>query len=121
MSIIASARLRPPPLTRSSRTESNAPESERPPSIVGPSSAWSASVTPSFSVTSMRPSRASIQLELPLRVLISPLCPIMCSGCARSQLGNVFVEKRLCTKDRYVVKFSSWRSGKYGITWSGLS
>ena len=42
-------------------------------------------------------SRARIQLTLPRSVLISPLCAIIRYGCASSQLGNVFVEKRECT------------------------
>ena len=43
------------------------------------------------------PSRARIQLKLPLTVLISPLCAIMRYGCASSQEGKVLVEKRWCT------------------------
>ena len=42
-------------------------------------------------------SRARIQLMLPRSVLISPLWAIIRYGCASSQLGNVFVEKRECT------------------------
>ena len=37
-------------------------------------------------------SRAAIQLRLPLRVLISPLCERNRNGCARNQFGKVFVE-----------------------------
>ena len=68
--------------------------------MVKPSAFWVSREMPSFSVTSTRPSRARIQLALPLSVLISPLCPIMRNGCARSHDGNVFVEKRLCTSER---------------------
>ena len=39
-------------------------------------------------------SRASIRSTLPRMVLISPLCSRKRLGCARSQLGVVFVEKR---------------------------
>ena len=42
-------------------------------------------------------SRASIRSALPRIVLISPLCMMRRFGCARSQLGFVFVEKRECT------------------------
>src|SRR3989338_10496719 len=38
--------------------------------------------------------RGCIQLMLPRSVLISPLWAMYRYGCARSQLGNVFVEKR---------------------------
>uniref|UniRef100_A0A0A9ERY2 Uncharacterized protein n=1 Tax=Arundo donax TaxID=35708 RepID=A0A0A9ERY2_ARUDO len=88
--ITASGRLRPP-RTRSSRTLSNAPESEEVASTIGRSIDSSSFVRPSFSL-SMRPSRAVIQFLFPLRVLISPLWPKTRIGCARSQLGKVFVE-----------------------------
>jgi hypothetical protein len=39
-------------------------------------------------------SRASSQLMFPSMVLISPLWQRSRNGCARSQLGSVFVEKR---------------------------
>ena len=100
ISITASASERPPPRTSSSSTASNAPESDKPPSMVKPSAFWVSFETPSFVVTSTSPSRARIQLALPFSVLISPLCPIMCNGCARSHDGKVFVEKRLCTSER---------------------
>ena len=41
----------------------------------------------------MTPCRANIQFMFPRRVLISPLWHINRLGWARSQLGNVFVEK----------------------------
>lgn len=45
-------------------------------------------------VWSMTASRARIQLMLPRRVLISPLCPSERNGCASGHLGIVLVEKR---------------------------
>ena len=42
-------------------------------------------------------SRANILSAFPRIVLISPLWRIRRFGCARSQLGSVFVEKRECT------------------------
>ncbi len=54
---------------------------------------------------------AFIQLTLPRSVLISPLCAMKRFGCARSQLGNVFVEKRECTSASAVTMLSSRRSG----------
>ena len=57
-------------------------------------------------------SRARIQLTLPRSVLISPLCAIMRYGCASSQLGNVFVEKREWTSASALANRSSARSGK---------
>src|SRR5471032_2031491 len=41
--------------------------------------------------------RACIQLMLPRKVLISPLCEMYRYGCARPQDGKVLVEKRECT------------------------
>ena len=43
------------------------------------------------------PSRARIQLMLPVSVLISPLCAMKRYGCASGHDGNVFVLKRWCT------------------------
>ena len=56
-------------------------------------------------------SRALIQLRLPRTVLISPLCAMKRNGCASGQLGNVFVENRLCTRASAVSNRSSDRSG----------
>ncbi len=39
-----------------------------------------------------RPWRLRIQLMLPLKVLISPLCAINLNGCDKSQVGKVLVE-----------------------------
>ena len=58
-------------------------------------------------------SRARIQLTFPRSVLISPLWAIIRYGCASSQLGNVFVEKREWTRASALVIRSSPRSGKY--------
>ena len=57
-------------------------------------------------------SRARIQLTLPRSVLISPLWATIRYGCASSQLGNVFVEKRECTRASALVRRSSARSGE---------
>ncbi len=56
-------------------------------------------------------SRARIQLTLPRSVLISPLWAIIRYGCASSQLGNVFVEKREWTSASADLVRSSCRSG----------
>ena len=42
-------------------------------------------------------------------------------GCARAQLGNVFVLNLLCTSERYAVNRSFCRSGKYARSCAGLS
>ncbi len=56
-------------------------------------------------------SRASIQATFPSIVLISPLWQSMRNGCARSQLGSVFVEKRWWKIANAAVHSASWRSG----------
>ena len=58
-------------------------------------------------------SRARCQLRLPRSVLISPLWASIRYGCASSQLGKVFVEKREWTSARRETSRSSLRSGKY--------
>jgi len=93
--ITASGKLLPDRM-RSSRTLSNAPESEEVASTIGRSFDISSLDRPS-SLHFKRPSRAFIQFLFPLRVLISPLCPKTRIGCARSQLGKVFVENLECT------------------------
>ena len=55
-------------------------------------------------------SRAFIQLRLPSRVLISPLCPIMRNGCASFQFGSVLVAKRWWKSARPEMVRSSARS-----------
>ena len=57
-------------------------------------------------------SRARIQLTLPRSVLISPLCAISRYGCASSQLGNVFVEKREWTSASALATRSSREVGE---------
>ena len=96
-----------PASTSSSSTLSNVAESEPPWRTTGISFCRS---LPNSSEASCD-SRARIQLTLPRSVLISPLWAIMRYGCASSQLGNVFVEKREWTSARRVVKRSSLRSG----------
>ena len=48
------------------------------------------------------PSRARIQLRLPITVLISPLWAIRRYGWASGHDGKVLVEKRECTRARAV-------------------
>ena len=55
-------------------------------------------------------SRASIHPRLPRMVLISPLCANSRNGCARLQVGNVFVLKRECTIASPLVKYGWVRS-----------
>lgn len=45
----------------------------------------------------MSASLVRIEFRLPARVLISPLCAMRRNGCARFQLGKLFVENRECT------------------------
>ena len=66
-------------------------------------------------------SRARIQLRLPRAVLISPLWAMKRNGCASGQLGNVLVEKRLCTTATAEAMRSSRRSGKKRSSWSVVS
>ena len=75
----------------SARTRGRTRPSRRPPSSI--SGRQSARSSPNASEESTA-SRARIQLTLPRTVLISPLWAIIRSGCASSQLGAVFVEKR---------------------------
>ena len=84
-------------MSMNSRTLSKLPESEQSGSTIGNSFSMS---SPKSSL-SMTPWRAFIQLMLPRRVLISPLWLMKRFGCARSQLGKVFVEKRECTIARW--------------------
>ncbi len=82
-----------PLITRNSNVLSSMAESE--PSVLMTGSTFcSCPLKCSDSIVS---SRASILSAFPLIVLISPLCTIKRFGCARSQLGFVFVEKRECT------------------------
>ncbi len=96
---------------------SNVAESEPPGRTIGMTFCRS---SPKSSVASEL-SRARIQLMLPISVLISPLWAITRNGCASSQLGNVFVEKRECTSASALVKRSSCRSGKKPVTCREMS
>ena len=78
-----------PLITRNSRTLSSEAESLFPGSITGKISERS----PSLSDLS-NDSRASIQSLFPRIEFNSPLCPSILKGCARSQLGKVFVLNR---------------------------
>ena len=80
----ASARSLSCPRTTRSRALSRSAESDP---------AWSSAGARPGS-TSCDRSRASIHATLPSIVLISPLWQRSRNGCARSQLGSVFVEKR---------------------------
>ena len=109
MSIIMTwGRLRPPSI-RNSTTLSRMPESELPSCVMGRIFEISSSEK---SEDSMSASRERIQLTLPRRVLISPLCASMRKGCARGHVGSVLVEKRLWMRARADSKASSLRSGK---------
>ena len=99
MSGRTSGRDRPPARTRNSRTQSADPESLRLGSTTGYSSVRTRLPK---RLELMTPSRAFIRFTLPRSVLISPLWANIRSGCARSQLGNVLVLKRVCTSARYV-------------------
>ena len=85
-----------PVINRNSSALSSPLVSEQSGSMTGKSDDRS-SLKSSLCIT---PSRARIQFRLPRKVLISPLWAIMRIGCARSQLGNVLVEKRACTMAR---------------------
>jgi len=98
-----------PECTSSSSTASKAPLSLWPAGTMGSSCSSSPGDSRS-SAHPIAPSRARIQLALPLRVLISPLCPSIRMGCARCHAGNVLVLKRLCTSARWLRKASLCRS-----------
>ena len=84
--IIAWSRSRPDCTTRS-RTLSSIALSLPPGRITGSRSRIRSRQTPERSA----PSRARIQFTFPHSVLISPLWASRRNGCARGQLGNVFV------------------------------
>ena len=88
-----------PLMTRNSKTLSSEAESLMPGCTMGESSL----ISPSASHASTD-SRACIQPRLPRMVLISPLCASRRKGCARLQVGKVFVLNLLCTSDRPLVK-----------------
>ena len=97
-----------PPRCSSSSTSSNEAVSLPSGSQIGNSRLRSPGIRSLSSVAS----RARIQLRLPRAVLISPLCAMKRNGCASGQLGNVFVENRLCTMHRADSTRWSRRSGK---------
>ncbi len=97
-----------PLITRNSSVLSNIAESE-PDALTAGSTLCSCPARCSDSIVS---SRASILSALPRMVLISPLCTIKRFGCARSQLGLVFVEKRECTIASADSNSLSCKSGK---------
>ncbi len=96
-----------PASTSSSSTLSSVAVSEPPGRITGSTFCRSSPKSSDASCDS----RARIQLTLPRSVLISPLCATIRYGCASSQLGNVFVEKREWTSASAVSKRQSRRSG----------
>ena len=99
-----------PVITRNSRTLSNVAVSLPPSRMTGSTFCRS---SPSTSERS-NPSRARIQLMLPVSVLISPLCAMYRYGCASGHEGNVFVLKRWCTSASADSTSGSVRSGNIG-------
>ncbi len=105
--IITWGRLRPP-IRRNSTTLSRVPESELPACMIGFIFwTWSSAKRGE----EMMASRDFIQLMLPRRVLISPLCASVRKGCASGHVGRTFVEKRLWMRASADSKASSERSG----------
>ena len=112
----ACGRLRPP-MCSSSSTSSSEAVSLPSGSQIGNSRVMSPGIRSLSSVAS----RARIQLRLPRAVLISPLWATNRNGCASGQLGNVLVEKRLCTMAIADSTRSSDRSGKKSSSCSVVS
>ncbi len=106
-----------PVMTRNSRTLSNVAVSLPPSRITGSTLFRSSPSTSDFS----RPSRARIQLMLPVSVLISPLCATYRYGCASGHDGKVFVLKRWCTSASADSRSGSARSGNIGRICSAVS
>ena len=107
--IITACGIERPESTMSSSTLSNIEESEPFGFTMGGIFLMSSPNTGDWNSAS----RARIQLMLPRSVLISPLCAMQRYGCARSQLGNVFVLKRECTSAIAVSISGFCRSRKY--------
>jgi hypothetical protein len=103
--MIASGTLRPD-CTRSSRTLSRIPESD----VSGFTTGKRRSKSGPNRSLRRSACRALIQFTFPWRVLISPLWQRRRMGCARDQLGNVFVENRAWTMARWLTIVSSRRS-----------
>ena len=80
-----------PPITNNSRALSNDAVSDWPSSIIGQIFSRSFSLN-NGDARFLR--RAFIQFIFPLTVLISPLWHSILNGCARLQVGKVFVENR---------------------------
>ena len=97
-----------PFITMNSNVLSSIAESEPVLSIAGSTF----SISPFRYGDSIVSSLARILSTLPRIVLISPLCTIKRFGCARSQLGLVFVLKRECTIAIADSKSGSCRSSK---------
>ena len=91
--IIMASAISMPLMIRNSSVLSSMAESE-PAILITGSTLWKSSCRYGDAIVS---SRASILSALPRMVLISPLCTMKRFGCARSQLGLVFVLKRECT------------------------
>ena len=85
--VLAIGALRPA-RTKTSKTESNADESDDPAGMIG---LISSALSPN-ALDAIRISCDRIQFILPFSVLISPLCANMRNGWARCHCGNVFVE-----------------------------
>ena len=85
--VLAIGALRPA-RTNISNTASNAAESDEPLGTIG---LMSSAMAPN-SAEAILISWLFIQLMLPLRVLISPLCANMRKGCASHHCGKVLVE-----------------------------
>src|SRR6056297_123962 len=77
-----------PARTRTSKTESNAAESDDPDAIIG---LISSAMSPNAD-DAMRISWLFIQFTLPLSVLFSPLWASIRNGCASHHCGKVLVE-----------------------------
>ena len=105
ISSTASCSVRPV-ISKNSSALSKLPESEHSGSMIGYSFCKSSA---SKSLSNV-PCRERMAFTLPRSVLISPLWLMNRKGCARSQLGKVFVEKRECTIARCVAKSSRARS-----------
>ena len=107
MSMLTASSIGLPASTSSSSTLSKVAESLPPSRTTGLILSRSGPYTGCASMLS----RACIQLMLPRTVLISPLCAMKRKGWARSQVGNVLVLYRWCTRAIALVIFGSERSG----------
>ena len=92
------------------RTSSSSALSKLPESLVPGSQIGNSFETSSKTGDANIAWRATIQFTLPRSVLISPLWAMKRYGCARSQDGNVLVEKRWWTSARAETNCGSSRS-----------